>query len=404
MLSGRGLLPALAALIVAVSPSPVHAQERVITRFELERYFADSLSANSLRVVADNRTDTISSTVSTWRLRPGHFVTIGVGTTATAATPFPAPVRGDLMALPFRYLTTDSSGAATLYLRPAVEIERGGLRYEGKDRGFRGSFLLGLQDSLQYQASYTLSPGIQFALTADADSLEPTSLSVEHTNLPFERVRLVTFSPSDSVRLHIRPQFNPEGADLWLPVQRPALTVTASPERIQGFGLETAALSLGRTANAPAEPVVVRVTSDRGNPTPNELTLSEAGTGLAKIRSSGLGTATIRAESPPFGSGEALLYYVFPLAFLIAALLGGGLAAIARALYDRRRNKQVSIVGYAISGLLVGLVIAVLYAVGANVLELDVKAEYGEALVFAIAAVGAIGGIPALVRALPGSS
>src|SRR5712691_1971982 len=323
------LLPALSA----TSPLRSLAQERVIPKSQLLALFRDSLQASKLRVIAGGRTETITAAASAWRLRPGQFITAAAGSVVTPATPFPQPIKGDLLALPFRYLATNAAGTATLYLRPTVEIKGGGLRYAGAARGFRGAFLLGLEDSLQYAESHVLAPGIRFAVTADADSVQPSAIAVTHTNLPFEEiVVLVAAAPTDSVRVHIRPQFNPEGVDLWLPIQRPALTLRPSPERVQGFGLETTTLSIGRGGGAPPEGRAVVLTADRGNPEPKKVRLSDAGTAFARIRSAGLGTAVIRAESPPYAPAEARVEFVFPLAFLVAALLGGSLGGVVRAL------------------------------------------------------------------------
>jgi hypothetical protein len=131
--------------------------------------------------------------------------------------------------LPFRYLSTERAGAATLYIRPVAEIEP--LTYQGSAREFRGALHLGLEDSLDPARSHTLSAPIEFLVSADRARATPANLSIQHTNLPFALVQLAAEAPDDSLRVHIRSAFNPQGVDMLVAVERPAITLEPVTQR-----------------------------------------------------------------------------------------------------------------------------------------------------------------------------
>src|SRR5882762_7182244 len=124
----------LSVLALAGLLGPVTAQQtRVIRKPEITRLRGDSTRPRVLTRVSPGRTDTLRGRIDSVRLRPGQVIAVTLDTTGPTT-------------LPFRYLSTDSAAATTLYLRPAVEIQP--LAYSGTAREFRGALHVGLEDSL----------------------------------------------------------------------------------------------------------------------------------------------------------------------------------------------------------------------------------------------------------------
>ena len=93
--------------------------------------------------------------------------------------------------------------------------------------------------------------------------------------------------------------------------------------------------------------------------------------------------------------GKLELEFAFPWAALIAALTGGLAGGFIRHhLKLTRADLIVSV--------LVGALVAALYAQGVNALGLELSARTGEILTFVIAALGAFGGTTLLARLTSG--
>jgi hypothetical protein len=283
-----------------------------------------------------------------------------------------------------------------------VYLYEGGLRYQPARDLFQGSFEIALEDSSSPGVERELSRAVQIRFGGDADSISPASVELRRTNSQFEKVNVVARTARDSMRIVIVPTFDPRGVNLWLPVQ-PALAFESPPARIQGLGVETATLVLTVRGRLPADPVTVTLSANRGSLDTNQVTLGPGGA-VARLRSAGRGPATIRAVAPGFQSGEARVEFGWPIVFLLAALSGGlvgGLAAATTSRQPARKRRRLGAV--LLHGVLIGLVVAVVYfGIGLNLLQFDVKvAHFNEIAVFALAALGAMFGIPALAGATP---
>ena len=374
-------------LCVLALAGPLAAQQgRVIHQPVITRLRGDSTRPRVLTRISPGKTDTLRGRIDSVRLRPGQVIAVTLDTTSPAT-------------LPFRYLSTDSAAAATLYLRPAVEIEP--LAYAGATHEFRGALHVGLEDSLDPAESHRLASPIRFLLNGDRVSVTPSALSLMHTNLPFERVGLAAASPGESVRVHIRPAFNPRGVDVWVPVQRPAITLEPVTPAVTGLGLAVAIVHVTLPTEAGTTPRVVRLSAKRAIPEPSELTLAGGETRDAKVRSVGIGPDTLYARSDPFHSDRVVIVYTWPIRFLAAALLGGLLGSVVAGYGARRRGKGTSRGAYGLGGLATGLLVAIAFAVGLNLTGLELVTQYGEAVVFVVAALGALLGLPGVGKAVP---
>jgi len=391
------------SLAIAIGPSfGLFAQDSVISREEL-----GALGSQALRIVGESGARSLPPNVESVRLRIGEYAAARVEEppeTARSTTP-----EGNMkVQLPVRIKGTNNEGES-LSLRPVVEVAGGGLRLLSGS-GFRGQLHLGLEDESRPAQSLPLGRSIQMLVTGAADSITPSAVSLDHTNLPFSTVEILARNPADDVQVRIRSDFDPEGIELTIPVVRPVLTIRASPRKIQGYGLETADLVV-RAEGAPSEDVpTVVLFSESARPEPPTISLDPAtGTATATIRSSGIGLATVTAEVEGLDEAAETIQFVFPWAFAIAALAGGlvgGLYVFLRKRTDEtKRIRAGGMAWHLLLGSCAGFLGAVAYSVGLNLLPagLHPAATVGEALVFVTAGLCAAAS-EGLVGKLPGAS
>ena len=132
---------------------------------------------------------------------------------------------------------------------------------------------------------------------------------------------------------------------------------------------------------------LVTVTSDFASVDPTDVRLDDQGVGTTTVRSVSFGTALIRAASPPLTAATTPIEFSWPIAFLLASVLGG-VAGATLARFQRSGSRKKGLQAVLIRGVLTGLIVVALYAIGVNVLPVQPAATAGEVLAFALAAVG----------------
>ena len=309
--------------------------------------------------------------------------------------------------LPYHFVMPDSRpGAApnaTLQLGLMVIVDGGGMHFNPALGKFVGRLLVGVTDSLDQHHSLPLPQPVAILLAGEPTEKEPASFRLTATNIDaVQAIELRERAPEDSLVLRIIPTFDPEGVEVTIPVKKQAVIVDPETLHVAGFGLGVAQLSVTLPAGIrPDGPV--QFTSDLGDLKPRS---APSGTRALNVtlRSVGVGHTVFRAKLQPFRTGRALVVFDWPTWFIGAALLGGALGAIAESLLRKRRRNQPSWVKPAISGMIVGLVLAVAYAGGMQLIptEIVAGASVNEAVIFVIAAVGGAFGMPLLKQQIPG--
>ena len=276
--------------------------------------------------------------------------------------------------------------------RPIIETV-GGLLIAGNASGFRGRIFVGLRDNRDPSAAYSLPLPVSLLVASEADEVAPRQLTMDHTNLPFVEVAVGAQDPPDTVGFSLIAAGTSERASVRLPVIRPRIELSLARSRIQGLGLETAAVTVRAVGLPSPEGRVVAVTSDFASVDPTKVVLDAQGTALTTVRSVSLGEAVINASSPPLAGARERIAFSWPFALLLASILGGiagaALATVQRSGLPKRRT----LVKVAVRGTLTGLIVVALYAIGVNVLPIKPLATAGEVLAFAVAAVGGFVGL-----------
>ncbi len=354
--------------------------------------------ADDVRVLSRTGVRRVPAAVESLQLRRGEY----------AAAKLDEPVKstqiGDDMKwqFPIRIVGSNAQGES-LSVRPVALLGGGGLVLISSAGVYGGQIHVGLEDERQPTQSRPLGRGIQILLTG-ADSIEPSSVAIDHTNLPFQIVEIKARNPSDEITVRLRPDFDPEGIELPVPVVRPELSILASPSSIQGYGLETADLTVRVVGGAPDGSEVVLVSAN-SKPEPAVVRIPGAtGSASAVVRSIGLGRATIAAEGLGVSaSGE--IEFAFPWAFVLSATAGGIIGGLIRFIQLKMKQAEkirvVPLMWHLVFGVAAGFLVAVACAVGVNLFEgIRPVATVGEALVLFSSGLGAAMSGP-LVGKLP---
>lgn len=298
--------------------------------------------------------------------------------------------------LPYRILGVGKDGH-DLDLQPLIEVDGGGFRPGGGGavvRAFFATVFMAVEDSLNPTESHALEPPIRMLVTAEVDELFPRNVEFRRTN-EFVEVKLRVISPRDPVRMRFVPSFDPNGSEIELAVLRGGLKISVSPQSIQGFGLETASITVRASGLPEPRGALVTLSTDRGTPGGTSLELNESGLATTTLRSITTGVATLSAEAEGAAGGTATAIFVMPWLFLGASLLGGAAGALVRWGKNRGKGGKRRGLGFDVGiGVVAGVIVAVAYAIGINLLDVRPAATAGEALVFVLAAFGGLFGIP----------
>ncbi len=414
---GRASLTRVVGLFAAAFPVLVRGQPptRVIPRAEIPMMFRESLAVRGVARQTDKYVDTVRASPAGLSLATNQVLALHVGVRPTyvagpavpsSAGPTdrgrsPASVESSQVdfahyILPTRYLATDAAAKTTMVLRP-IYATGTRLTYDPSAHIFRGVLLVGLEDSVAPSEFVTLAKPIEFQFPGDANTMNPGTVAITHTNLPLDSI-IVTAPQAtvlDSVLIRIIPQLDPGGINVSMPVT-PALLFPKGLSQIQGLGLEDAAVVVEVVGATVRDPVVVTLTATNGSFDSGQVSLGRSGSATARLRSRGTGPVTVSAMAPGFVPATGSVSFVFPWMFLIAALAGGAVGGTIK-----WSNGTVRTVTAAAStagrGAAVGIVAAVVYyAIRVNLLPVTIDIQYlNEAAVFALALLGGWLGIKA---------
>ncbi|MDP9203796.1 MAG: hypothetical protein M3P26_17975 [Gemmatimonadota bacterium] len=365
-----------------------------------------------MQIVDSSQAHVIRPTISDVQLRTGQFLAVRTGDSARivrrraalgTAGAIGSRTIDTLVVLPFTYVGVAKDNRP-VHLQPAI-IRDLPLRYQPDAGVFRGSLLVGLQDSLAPAIRKEIGGAIPLTFASDgaADSISPNKVQIGYTNYPLESVIVIARNPLDSVSVRVIPQFDPRGTVVWLPVN-PALVIDA-PEKASGFGIETVTFLVRVIGASLKDSLPVTLAVDQGSLKEDRVMVGPAGSATVHLRSKGTGPAKITATSPGLNRATATIQFGWPISFLLAALLGGALGGATK--HVRRIDRQDSGLPKSILvGVLIGLLVAVAYyAVDVNLLRLAISVPFfDEAAVFGLAMLGAYLGVRKVSATSTGST
>lgn len=198
----------------------------------------------------------------------------------------------------------------------------------------------------------------------------------------------------DSLAVSVRLPGQLSPSRTHLEVQRPELDVSVTPKRIEGFGLGESTVLVKVPGSYPSS-VNLSAKTQSATAEPASRSIEPGTSGRFSIRSWGVRKETIRIEGGAFaGDGRTVrLNFVWPVYFILFSLAGslvGGGIRYYRSPSEKERSK--GLMSILTSGVLIGIVGAVLYGIGVSLFPLIPAGETGQAVVFVISATSAVSG------------
>lgn len=283
------------------------------------------------------------------------------------------------------YIIPFDTGRRERLLRPRFRAND--LEFVQGKRAYTGSFHLWLIDPTAEHRKGKLDDPV-LAQLSSSDEVNPTVLVFDHINVPYKVVTVTRRIPGDSARVHVIPDNDPTGFTVALPVRQTILAEVA-PKKIQGFGLQTSDVTVQLQPGF-LDSVEVTVVADQGTVVNRRVMVYRGRSQDVTVRSAGVGTDSIRINSQA-SHDVIVVVYRWPVVFLVAALLGGCVGVFAR---QRRRNARPLGAREVLNGVLVGLIAAVGFALGVNLLKMPIEQQgFSEAAVFLIAALATYSGV-----------
>ncbi len=291
-------------------------------------------------------------------------------------------------------VTSEVAGVIKSF-HPLVDLMQQGLRYNGSEKLFQATAVIWLQDDEGTGVHINLPSPVGFYISAPVDKIDPRQLEIDHVNQPFQEIVLAVATPGDNMTLNVKTTLGNQTISIPLPVSRPQLAITAAPESILAFGLESSTITV--QALDPSlqglPPIILKNTAGRLEST--TVSLTSGNTGTTKLYSTAVGGATISSRSFPAAKVDtATVSFRFPVAFTLALILGGAFGAF---LAHKRTITSL------LRGVITGLVVGVLYVLGVNLLKITLEVpRASEAAAFVLAVLSAYFGPKLLDMLRPG--
>lgn len=229
---------------------------------------------------------------------------------------------------------TVASSSTVLYTRDAAGRTRelglvhrsAGLHWRPDAARFAGQLLVGLLDRENQRASEALDVPIPVQLLAATGALDRTQLEIDRIGLPYQIVAVDVEGPEDPFRVQLVSQVDPDLPPAELAVNRPRVTITA-PAELQGFGVEDAEVTVSAVGARlrPGQAIILDL--DHGWLAERTLVAGDRGTASTRIRSTGLGAATLQLAPGLYQADPKTIAFTTPWRFIVATLLGGALGA-----------------------------------------------------------------------------
>ena len=363
-----------------------------------------------LRVVRGTGPSDLARVPDSVRIAPGDFLFRKFADSATrvpkkgqTVMPHPSVQGADnaaTFAMPYRWFTVDSSGVERV-LAPFFVLVGGGLSYDVQSRMYRGTALVGVEDTLHLnEPSVVLPRPLKLQITTTSGgTVTPAALAIAHTSLDYDSIRIAS---TDSTNIRIRTGADPAGILIRIPVR--SLTVGMIPQQtsLQAFGLGTTSISVSLPRGiARTDTAVVTFSSTKAPVRPASVRLSGAEAATVNLRSGLPGRDSIRAFLDGVQVGETYVDFNAPWMFLGATLFGVLLGGSARFVSAKRRKKVRALPWDIMKGAPFGFIAAAASAIGLDLLQLKVD-EPGTAIAVAVtAAIGAWAGTKVLDRSAP---
>jgi hypothetical protein len=316
-------------------------------------------------------------------------VSLAPGQVLRAKAPLESRLDGKALHIlaPARYVMGVEDEPEPLTLAPVVIVEQGALVMTESGE-FASDVLVGVEDVSGQGASRQLPQGIQVQLLSKGARVSPDTQRLAHTNAPFKKFRVFGSQPPDIVRLTLAMSFDPEEVVVDIPVERPSVKLTA-PSTLAGWGVGATKVMVSLESFPSGQSRQVRLSATRGSLDKSIVEVSGTGAEEVWFRSAGTGTVAIHGESAGLNPASHEITLKPPIWFFVAAIIGAFLGAWVKNPASRGKG-ATSTTTRRTAALILGLVVAVAWALGVALTPIRIPFVYNELSVGLAGAFGAI--------------
>lgn len=264
--------------------------------------------------------------------------------------------------LPVRIFRTKADGTQQSLV---VTSHSQGLFWQPESQSFLADLILSVLDENNPSDTSNLNPKVPVHLTGRPGSIGQTEFLFDRLGDWSKRTPVTTDVGGDSFPVTILTPIAPNGTLAKdIPFVKPRLKLQASPEEIDGLGLQSTHISLqvAEEANAIGPDLSFKLTYTGGQPSHDTLITNDSGkTYYTDFWSTGIGEESLSIDDPRFDISEVVVTTLIPYGFLAAVILGALLGATALVFWRRWKDPNGAYLWswLASSVFSVGIVIAV---------------------------------------------
>jgi hypothetical protein len=278
----------------------------------------------------------------------------------------------------------------------AIVLAGNPLTFKAEENAYVGTIRVGV--AALDAATVNLSVPVRFDVV-ESGMADPSSIEVTTSSPPFATINIKTPSVKNGVKCRVSSRFDREGTEVSLPIA-PQLVVGLDRSAIQGYGLETTRLHVETIGVEKPGGTLVSLHADpSAHFGTSPLKLADDGTADTLMRSDGTGNVVVTAKAAGLPDGTAPVTFDPPWRTIVSALIGGLLGSLVRIVPGIKRGANPGrTAALLVVGILVGLLVFGLLAVGVNTLLIDYEVRVGDVFVLIASAMGAWAGTLALPR------
>ncbi|HVR35809.1 MAG TPA: hypothetical protein VMS21_08155 [Methylomirabilota bacterium] len=259
-------------------------------------------------------------------------------------------------------------------------------------------------DLTNHTGSIDLEPPVSIEFFPSGAAVQPTRVLIQRTGTGgYQEATLQCPRLDESAAVLARSDMGELVHPVEMVPRFGRLEIVPAVSRVFGFGLGTTTLTVERLAEDGSglnidAPLTLRLSTTRGKLEPEGSMQIPAGSGMAaaSLRSSGSGTALVTASADGL-QATAEIRFIFPLAFIVATVIGGCAGGGGRFFRNptRSRSKRARLI---MEGCLVGAVAVAAVTAGMVIGGFPTPALGTELGAFVVAALSGYVGAPLLDR------
>jgi len=294
----------------------------------------------------------------------------------------------ETFALPTRY-TAVSANASPVNFKVALAVVES-LHFDSTAQKFLARVAVGLTNPDNDADTSALAQDVLVLIGADSGDPVPAEVTF-HQLGTITPIALSVPAPVNPFHVSAMTAVTKVPDAIPVPITFGGIEISPVAPSIRGFGLEETNLVIQVPSARGSTGETITVSSTRGAITGSPAKLDSTGSAVVILRSAEVGSADVTATSATFQAGATVVTFTWPVALLLATLIGAIVGSLLQA--DARKSIARVVVGVAVA-----LIVVAAYAAGVSAKYWGAPASggAGDAVFFFVGAICGFLGTSAL--------